>query len=152
MVTLRNDRCDAWFGCFTTVRMKGLVFMLFTVLFLWPAEGDAQHAVPRSVMGAGGAPMTGSGHAVNGTLSQTSIGLIERSQGIAGIGFWYKAVIKNVNADIVVLLPHVEEYANKVIDIPLILAQQRRLISTGAKTFDAVIKVKRSLLYPVDAT
>lgn len=57
------------------------------------AGSSAHYAVDWQVLSGGGAPsVSGSGAvALNGSLSQTVIGLSAASQGALGAGFWYGA-------------------------------------------------------------
>ena len=71
------------------MKLRTLVFAGLAVA-AFAVEANAQtFAIPKSVIGAGGGPMTGGGISMNGTIGQTLIGPISGGNFIINQGFWY---------------------------------------------------------------
>ena len=113
---------------------------------------DTRLMIIRDVNGSGGVRMTASnGHALHGTVSQTSIGRvsIENQTTRLDVGFWYWA--KTV-APVCVRLPIAEAEPGTTLTIPLLLEQAENMPAGGQLGFRARIRFNRSLLQPVQDT
>lgn len=82
------------------MKLRTLVFAGLAVA-AFAGEANAQYAISKSVIGAGGGPMTGGGIYMNGTVGQTLIGIISGGNNFTiKQGFWYVAEPEATRQDV----------------------------------------------------
>ncbi len=66
-----------------------LVLLVFAICYLFGQRASAQTQISNSVLGNGGAVLTGISHRLIGTVGQPAIGVASNSANIHQAGFWY---------------------------------------------------------------
>ncbi len=66
-----------------------LILLVLLISLVFQSRAEAQFAVPNSVLGNGGALLTGSDNRIVGTIGQPVIGITSNSNNIKALGFWH---------------------------------------------------------------
>ncbi len=115
--------------------------------------GSAQYQVPRSVMSAGGAPMTGTSTSAHGTVSQTAIGIVRSPLRTAEQGFWYQVhrIDDGSGWHTSIILPHVKGNNGQTVDIPIMMRTTQRMFNAELSYWTARIEFNKTMLEPKNA-
>lgn len=71
------------------MKLRTLVFAGLATVALAGSASAQQYVISKSVIGAGGLPMTSSQFSMNGTIGQPAIGPVQSSAFVLQQGFWY---------------------------------------------------------------
>lgn len=125
--------------------LLAVVFTAFPIM--------AQHNIPRSVMSAGGSTMKGASTSVDGTMSQTAIGIVRSPQRAAEQGFWYQ--VKRISSGngwhTTIILPHVTGRNGETVEFPIEMRTTRRMLLEGLSGWTMNIAFNKTMLEPKNA-
>ncbi len=112
-------------------------------------EINAQQ-VERSVFGSGGNAISDGFHRINGTISQSTVGITRRDFK-HGVGFWYNARnYFSINNGALVFIPKLTGETGSVIDIPIFIEYNNSIKRQGGRTFTMKVQFNSTILVPFD--
>lgn len=130
-------------------RHANLLLLLCAVFVTAYGGAVGQRTIQRGVFGGGGLRMDVAGTArMDGTVSQTAIGIVRAESHVGELGFWY-TVAQNKPGFTTITIPNVQASIGQQFTLPIMHRSSAIVLKKGAKAFTMRIRFNKTMLQPL---
>ena len=133
----------------THMRTMIQAFVACIMLAVPFADVSAQQTLGRGVMSSGGVSMASTGMRMNGSVSQTTIGITRSTEHVAELGYWY-TVMQGRPGYSIIIIPNIQAGVGQTFQIPVLHSTSPGLFSDGAKSFSVTFRFNKSMIEILD--
>lgn len=131
--------------------MRCMVQTVMVCIMIAMSSSDtiAQQRLGRGVMSSGGVSMATAGMRMNGSVSQTSIGIVRSTEHVAELGYWY-TVMQGRPGYSIIVIPNIQAGVGQAFQIPVLHSTSPGLFSDGPKSFSVTFRFNKSMIEILD--
>jgi len=133
------------------VRCMVQTVMVCIMIAVSQSDTIAQQRLGRGVMSSGGSSMATAGMRMNGSVSQTSIGIVRSTEYAAALGYWY-TVMQGRPGYSIIIIPNIQASVGQPFQIPILHTTSPGLFSDGPKSFTVTFRFNKSMIEILDST
>jgi hypothetical protein len=131
-------------------RSLSLSLLVCAVLVMAQQGAMGQRTIQRGVVGGGGIRMSVAGAArMDGTVSQTAIGIVRAEKHVGELGFWY-TVTQAKPGYTTITIPNVQASIGQQFTLPVLHRSSSVVFRKGPKSFTMRIRFNKTMLEPLD--
>jgi hypothetical protein len=125
-------------------------FVACIMLALPLADVSAQNILGRGVLSSGGIGMsTSSGMRMNGSVSQSAIGITRSAQSVGELGYWY-TIMQARPGYSVIMIPNIQASIGQQFVLPLMHSTSAAMFAGSPRSFVATIRFNKTMIEILD--
>lgn len=142
---MRAHRIHQWIAC-KLIQAATACIMLAAPL----TDVSAQNLIGRGVMSSGGIGMkTAAGMRMNGSVSQTAIGITRSTRSIGELGYWY-TVMQARPGYSMIMIPNIQASVGQQFVIPLLHTTSASMFGGVSRSFVVKVRFNKTMIELLD--